>query len=78
MMPHGLVWSAFMASIELDKECVQALAIVGGTVIAVAALVLDGDLGYAMGTGILSLGSGVVGYLFGKTGGGPSEVAQIQ
>jgi len=54
---------------DMDKECVQAIAIVCGTIVGVAALVYDGELGYAMGTGLLALASGAVGYLFGSKGG---------
>lgn len=62
---------------EMDKETVQVVAIVSGTVIAVASLVLDGDLGYAMGTGILSLFSGVMGYVFGRGGCGDAETIPV-
>jgi len=51
---------------DLDKETVQVVAIGAGTVVAVAALVFDGELGNAIGTGILSFGGMIVGYLFGK------------
>lgn len=51
---------------DVDKETVQVVTVIGGVVIAVAALVFDGDLGYAMGTGIISLASAVVGYIFGS------------
>lgn len=51
---------------DIDKETVQVVAVIGGVVIAVAALVFDGDLGYAMGTGIMTLASGAVGYIFGS------------
>jgi hypothetical protein len=53
---------------DLDKESVQALVVVCGTVIAVAALLYDGELGNALGTGVLSMAGVVVGYLFGKGG----------
>lgn len=56
--------------IDIDRELVQLVTIVGGVVIAVVALIVDGELGYAMGTGILSLASGVLGYVFGQQKGG--------
>jgi len=56
--------------IDIDRELVQLVTIVGGVVIAVVALIVDGELGYAMGTGILSLASGVMGYIFGQQKGG--------
>lgn len=56
--------------IDIDRELVQLVTIVGGVVIAVVALIVDGELGYAMGMGILSLGSGVMGYIFGQQKGG--------
>lgn len=46
------------------SDDVQIVAIVGGVIIAVASLLLDGELGYAMGTGILSLAS----YWIGRKG----------
>ena len=52
--------------VDMDKETVQFAAIICGTTVAVAALVFDGELGYAMGTSILTLGGTAVGYLFGK------------
>jgi len=51
---------------DMDKETVQVVAIVGGVTIAVAALVFDGELGYALGTGVLTLASSVVSYIFGQ------------
>ena len=56
--------------IDIDRELVQLVTIVGGVVIAVVALIVDGELGYAMGTGVLSLASGVMGYIFGQQKGG--------
>ena len=50
---------------DVDKELVQLAAVVCGTVIAVAALIFDGDLGYAMGTGILTMAGTFGGYIFG-------------
>jgi len=50
---------------EMDKETVQVVAIAAGTTIAVAALVFDGELGYAMGTGILTLAGTISGYWWG-------------
>ena len=50
---------------DVDKEAVQLAAIISGTVIAVAALVFDGELGYAMGTGILTMAGTYGGYIFG-------------
>lgn len=50
---------------EMDKETVQVVAIAAGTTIAVAALVFDGELGYAMGTGILTLAGTIGGYWWG-------------
>jgi len=52
---------------DIDKEFVQVVAVVGGVIIAVASLVFDGDLGYAMGTGIIAIASGAAGYIFGKS-----------
>ena len=51
---------------DIDKETVQVVAVAGGVIIAVAALIFDGDLGYAMGTGILTIASAMAGYIFGK------------
>ena len=51
---------------DIDKETVQVVAVAGGVIISVAALVFDGDLGYAMGTGILTIASAMAGYIFGK------------
>ena len=51
---------------DIDKETVQIVAVVGGVAIAVTALIVDGDIGYAMGTGIISIASAVAGYIFGK------------
>jgi len=62
---------------DVDKELVQLVTIVGGVVIAVVALIVDGELGYAMGTGILSLASGVMGYIFGQQKGG-SNAEEVQ
>ena len=62
--------------IDIDRELVQLVTIVGGVVIAVVSLVVDGELGYAMGTGILSLASGVLGYVFGQHGGSNAEEVQ--
>lgn len=50
---------------ELDKETVQVAAIAAGTAIAVTSLVVDGELGYAMGTGILTLAGTISGYWWG-------------
>ena len=61
---------------NIDREAVQCVAIVGGVAIAVTALIVDGELGYAMGTGMLSLFSGAMGYLFGKGGDGDAEEVQ--
>jgi len=63
---------------DVDKETVQCVAIIGGVAIAVTALIVDGELGYAMGTGILSLFSGVMGYLFGRGGEPDAEEVQEQ
>jgi len=52
---------------DIDKETVQVVAVVGGVIIAVAALLFDGELGYAMGTGIMTIAGSVAGYIFGKT-----------
>jgi len=60
---------------DIDREIVQCVAIVGGVAIAVTALIVDGDIGYAMGTGMLSLFSGIMGYLFGK--GGESNETEV-
>ena len=54
------------SKMDIDKETVQVVAVVGGVIIAVAALVFDGDLGYAMGTGVISIASAMAGYIFGK------------
>lgn len=54
---------------DIDKETVQLAAVVGGVVIAVASLIFDGDLGYAMGTGVLTMAGTAVGYLFGSKSG---------
>lgn len=62
---------------DIDKEAVQLVTVVGGVVIAVVSLLVDGELGYAMGTGILSLASGVLGYVFGQHGGG-SNAEEVQ
>jgi len=58
-----------MAMVEADKEVVQIVAVVAGTIVAVAALMFDGDLGYAMGTGILTLAGTVSGYWWGLRSG---------
>ena len=50
---------------DIDKELVQVVAVVGGVIVAVAALVFDGELGYAMGTGIMTIASAMAGYIFG-------------
>jgi len=62
---------------DIDKESVQAIAIVGGVIISVTALIVDGEIGYAVATGMLSMGSAVVGYLFGKHGGTEDEAKEI-
>jgi len=51
---------------NIDKETVQVVAVVGGVCVACVALIYDGDLGYAMGTGIISIASASAGYIFGK------------
>lgn len=50
---------------DLDKETVQVVAVIGGVIVAVASLVFDGDLGYAMGTGIITLAGSVISYQYG-------------
>jgi hypothetical protein len=50
---------------DVDKELVQLVTVICGTLIAVAALIFDGDLGYAMGTGILTMAGTFGGYIFG-------------
>lgn len=63
---------------DMDKETVQLGAIVCGTVIAVAALVFDGELGYAMGTGLMTAAGTAAGYLFGSNKGGDGSAEEIQ
>lgn len=55
-------------SMKADKEVVQVAAVVGGVAIAITALIVDGDIGYAMSTGILTLAGTVSGYWWGSKG----------
>lgn len=50
---------------DMDKETVQAVAIVAGTVVAVTALIVDGEIGMAVAMGLMPTITGVAGYLFG-------------
>lgn len=50
---------------DMDKETVQAVAIVAGTVVAVTALIVDGEIGMAVAMGMMPTITGVAGYLFG-------------
>jgi len=54
------------SKMDIDKEAVQIVAVVGGVAIAVTALIVDGDIGYAMGTSVLTIASAMAGYIFGK------------
>lgn len=68
-------------ALDIDKEAVQVTVVICGTVIAVGALLFDGELGNAMGMGIMSLAASVVGYLFGVkscSGGGEVDAEEIQ
>jgi len=51
---------------DIDREAVQVVAIIGGVVVAVAAMVFDGEVGNAVGTVILTGGTAAVAYLVGK------------
>lgn len=51
---------------DLDKEAVQVVAIVGGVVVAVAAMIFDGEVGNAVGTLMLTGGTALVSYYVGS------------
>lgn len=76
MMPWQLIEKQIGEIMDIDKETVQLAAVVGGVAIACTALIVDGELGYAMGTGMLSLFSGAMGYLFGRGGDGNAKEVQ--
>ena len=50
---------------DFDKEAVQMVAIISGTVVAVTALIVDGEIGMAVAMGLMPTVTGVAGYLFG-------------
>ena len=50
---------------DLDKESVQAIAIIAGTAVAVTALIVDGEIGMAVAMGMMPTITGIAGYLFG-------------
>ena len=50
---------------DIDKETVQVVAIVAGTVVAVTALIVDSEIGMAVAMGLMPTVTGVAGYLFG-------------
>ena len=50
---------------DFDKEAVQMVAIIAGTVVAVTALIVDGEIGMAVAMGLMPTITGVAGYLFG-------------
>jgi hypothetical protein len=56
----------FNDTMDIDKEAVQIVAIIGGVVVAVAAMIFDGEVGNAVGTVILTGGAAAVSYLVGK------------
>ena len=51
---------------DVDKETVQCVAILGGVAFGVTALLVDGEAGYAVAMGLTNLATGVVAYLFGS------------
>ena len=53
---------------DLDKEAVQCVAIIGGVAIGVTALLVDGEAGYAVAMGLTNLATAIVAYLFGRGG----------
>lgn len=63
---------------DVDKESVQCVAILGGVAIGITALLVDGEVGYAVAMGLTNLATGVVMYLFGKGGDGSAEEVQEQ
>lgn len=50
---------------DIDKEVVQVVALVAGTVVAVTALIVDGEIGMAVAMGLMPTMTGIGGYLFG-------------
>ena len=53
------------SKMDFDKEAVQVVAIVAGTVVAVTALIVDGEIGMAVAMGLMPTITGIAGYLFG-------------
>ena len=51
---------------DIDKEAVQCVAIIGGVAFGITALLVDGEAGYAVAMGLTNLATAVVAYLFGS------------
>jgi hypothetical protein len=62
-------------NMDVDKEMVQVVAIIGGVTVAIAAMLLDGSVGDAIGTVILTGGTAAVAYLAGKARGNDEKEA---
>jgi hypothetical protein len=59
----------FNDNMDKGKETVQVVAIIGGVAVAISAMLLDGAVGDAIGTMILTGGTAAVSYYFGKARG---------
>lgn len=80
MMPWELINEQVgeIMKVEIDRELVQVVTVVCGTIVAVACLAFDGELGYAMGTSILTGAGTFLGYVFGKGGsGGETDAEEV-
>jgi len=63
---------------DLDREMVQCVAIIGGVAIGITALVVDGEAGYAVAMGLTNLATAVVAYVFGSSKGGDGSAEEVQ